>query len=36
MNVVDLRREKLEEALRGFLRGCEQWRRPEVCWARDN
>jgi hypothetical protein len=36
MGVVDLCREKLEEALRGLSRRREQWRRPEVCWARDN
>ena len=36
MSVVDLCREKLEEALRGFSSRREQWRRPEVCWTRDN
>jgi hypothetical protein len=30
MGVVDLRREKLEEALRGFSRWREQRRRPQV------
>jgi hypothetical protein len=30
MGVVDLSREKLEEASRGFSRRREQWRRPEV------
>jgi hypothetical protein len=29
MSVVDLCREKLEEASRGFSRWREQWRRPE-------
>jgi len=28
MSVVDLSREKLKEASRGFSRRCEQWRRP--------
>jgi hypothetical protein len=30
MSVVNLRREKLDEALRGFSRWREKWRRPEV------
>src|SRR4029077_17412965 len=36
MSVVDLSREKLKEASRGFSRRCEQWRRPEVFCRRDN
>jgi hypothetical protein len=36
MGVVDLCREKFEEASRGFSRRREQWRRPEVLRRRDN
>jgi hypothetical protein len=36
MSVVDLCREKLKEALRGFSRWREKWRRREVFWTCDN